>query len=79
MVLELAYRLAVEDSDYSHAIRDDVITMFIPAAEPDGSYRMVDLHRYSDDHTGQAPRLYTSSGLTSCTMRIRFPESAKSP
>jgi len=57
MVMELAYRLAVEESDYIRSIRDNVITMFTPAAEPDGRDRMVDVHRYSDDHNGQAPNL----------------------
>ncbi len=57
MLMELAYRLAVEDSEYISAIRDNVITMFTPVAEPDGRDRMVDVARYSMDHDGVAPGL----------------------
>jgi len=57
MVMELAYRLAVEDSDYIRSIRENIITIFTPAAEPDGRDRMVDVHRYSDDHDGASPGL----------------------
>ena len=42
MVLELAYRLAVEDSPLIEAIREQVIVTITPAADPDGRDRYVD-------------------------------------
>ncbi len=42
MLMELAYRLAVEDSAILNAIRDNVIVSITPAADPDGRDRYVD-------------------------------------
>ncbi|HQR33271.1 MAG TPA: M14 family zinc carboxypeptidase [Blastocatellia bacterium] len=42
MLMELAYRLAVEDSPLINAIRDNVIVSISPAFEPDGRDRYVD-------------------------------------
>ncbi|MFN7927236.1 MAG: M14 family zinc carboxypeptidase [Blastocatellia bacterium] len=42
MVMELGYRLAVEDSPLINAIRDNVIVMITPVSEPDGRDRYVD-------------------------------------
>ena len=42
MLMELAYRLAVEDSPLIRRIRDNVIVSITPAAEPDGRDRYVD-------------------------------------
>ncbi len=42
MVMELGYRLAVEDSPLTNAIRDNVIVMITPVLEPDGRDRYVD-------------------------------------
>ncbi len=42
MLMELAYRLAAEDSPIINAIRDNVIVSITPAAEPDGRDRYVD-------------------------------------
>lgn len=42
MVMELAYRLAVEDSPLINTIRDNIIVTITPAAEPDGRDRYVD-------------------------------------
>jgi hypothetical protein len=42
MLMELAYRLAVEDAPIINAIRDNVIVSITPAAEPDGRDRYVD-------------------------------------
>ncbi|MFT5144026.1 MAG: hypothetical protein ACI80V_003621 [Rhodothermales bacterium] len=57
MVMELAYRLAVSDAPMIQAIRDDVIVIFTPAAEPDGRDRMVDAYKYRADHNGVGPSL----------------------
>ncbi|MBS1786830.1 MAG: hypothetical protein JST85_03870 [Acidobacteria bacterium] len=42
MLMELAYRLAVEDSPIINAIRENVIVSITPAADPDGRDRYVD-------------------------------------
>ena len=42
MLMELAYRLATEDSSLVKQIRDNVIVSIIPAADPDGRDRFVD-------------------------------------
>ncbi len=47
MLMELAYRLTVEDSPIINAIRDNVIVSITPAADPDGRDRYVDwYYRY---------------------------------
>jgi Zinc carboxypeptidase len=50
MEMELAYRLATEDSPLVKGIRDNVIVSFTPVAEPDGRDRYVDwYYRYLVD------------------------------
>jgi len=50
MLMELAYRLAVEDSPITNAIRDNVIVSITPAADPDGRDRYVDwYYRYKTE------------------------------
>ncbi len=56
MLMELAYRLAVENSPIINAIRDNVIVSITPAADPDGRDRNVDwYYKYgineSEGHT----------------------------
>jgi hypothetical protein len=46
MLMELAYRLAVEDSPLIESIRKNVIVMITPALEVDGRDSMVDLYNY---------------------------------
>ncbi|MGE0881967.1 MAG: M14 family zinc carboxypeptidase [Blastocatellales bacterium] len=54
MLMELAYRLAVEDAPIINAIRDNVIVSITPAAEPDGRDRYVDwYYRHKLDETGE--------------------------
>jgi hypothetical protein len=43
MLMELLYRLAVEETPYVKEIRDHVITLITPATEVDGRNRIVDL------------------------------------
>ncbi|MCZ6598218.1 MAG: M14 family zinc carboxypeptidase, partial [Planctomycetota bacterium] len=57
MVMELAYRLAVEESDFVRAIRENVVTIIVPVTEPDGRDRMVDTYRYRKAHDDHGPRL----------------------
>jgi hypothetical protein len=52
-LMELAYRLAVDDSAYIRAIRENVITLITPVVEVDGRDRMVDLYRWHLAHPGQ--------------------------
>jgi hypothetical protein len=46
MLMELAYRLAVEETPFIRSIRDNVITIITPVLEVDGRNRMVDLWNY---------------------------------
>ncbi|HEY3988152.1 MAG TPA: M14 family zinc carboxypeptidase [Acidobacteriaceae bacterium] len=58
-LMELAYRLAVDDSPYIQYIRSHVITLITPVVEVDGRDRMVDLYRWHKAHPGETyPRLY---------------------
>ncbi|MEO7362917.1 MAG: M14 family zinc carboxypeptidase, partial [Gemmatimonadaceae bacterium] len=45
-LMELAYRLAVDESPYVKNIRDNVITLITPIVEVDGRDRMVDVFNY---------------------------------
>ncbi|MGB6482531.1 MAG: M14 family zinc carboxypeptidase [Candidatus Acidiferrales bacterium] len=49
-LMEMAYRLAVDDSQYIQDIRDHVITLITPIVEVDGRDRMVDLYRWHLAH-----------------------------
>lgn len=44
MLMELVYRLAVDESPFVKAIRDNVIVMVTPVIEVDGRAKVVDLH-----------------------------------
>lgn len=44
MLMELAYRLAVDDGEYVRGIRSNVITLITPATEVDGRDREVDVY-----------------------------------
>ncbi|HUI55567.1 MAG TPA: M14 family zinc carboxypeptidase [Bryobacteraceae bacterium] len=45
-LMELAYRLAVDESAYIKFIRENVITLITPIVEVDGRDRMVDIYRW---------------------------------
>jgi Zinc carboxypeptidase len=54
MLMELAYRIATEDSPLIKKIRDNVIVTITPAAEPDGRDRYVDwYYRYKINDTSE--------------------------
>jgi hypothetical protein len=55
MLMELGYRLAVEESLLVRAIRKNTIALITPVLEVDGRERMVDLYRYLKDHPGRTP------------------------
>ncbi|HVT40279.1 MAG TPA: M14 family zinc carboxypeptidase, partial [Gemmatimonadaceae bacterium] len=57
-LMELAYRLAVDESPYIRNIRDHLITLITPIVEVDGRDRMVDLYEWHKKHpTETAPGL----------------------
>ncbi|HEV2622000.1 MAG TPA: M14 family zinc carboxypeptidase [Frateuria sp.] len=57
-LMELAYRLAVDDAPYIRNIRSHVITLITPIVEVDGRDRMVDLYNWHKAHPDQDyPRL----------------------
>jgi hypothetical protein len=45
-LMELAYRLAVDESPYVKQIRDNLITLITPVVEVDGRDRQVDIYRW---------------------------------
>ncbi|HXC87534.1 MAG TPA: M14 family zinc carboxypeptidase [Candidatus Cybelea sp.] len=49
-LMELAYRLAVDESPYIREIRDGMITLITPVVEVDGRDRMVDIYRWHLSH-----------------------------
>src|SRR5216110_119450 len=49
-LMELAYRLAVDESPYIKAIRDGMVTLITPVVEVDGRDRMVDVYRWHLAH-----------------------------
>ncbi|MBS0558248.1 MAG: hypothetical protein JSR27_12615 [Proteobacteria bacterium] len=52
-VMELAYRLAVDDAPYIRYIRSHVITLITPVVEVDGRDRMVDLYNWHRANPGK--------------------------
>ncbi|HKS67705.1 MAG TPA: M14 family zinc carboxypeptidase [Candidatus Acidoferrales bacterium] len=49
-LMELAYRLAVDESPYIQDIRNNMITLITPVVEVDGRDRMVDVYRWHLAH-----------------------------
>ncbi|HEY7292778.1 MAG TPA: M14 family zinc carboxypeptidase [Vicinamibacterales bacterium] len=45
-LMELAYRLAVDDHEYIKAIRNNLITLITPVIEVDGRDKMVDIYKW---------------------------------
>ena len=58
MLMELAYRLAVEESAHVQAIRKNLIVLITPVVEVDGRDRMLDIYHYRKANPGkQTPGL----------------------
>ncbi|MCI0659619.1 MAG: hypothetical protein L0220_00950, partial [Acidobacteria bacterium] len=58
MLMELAYRLAVEDSPIINEIRENIIVSITPVAEPDGRDRYVDwYYRHKLDEKSEDDRI----------------------
>jgi Zinc carboxypeptidase len=49
-LMELAYRLAVDESPYVKSIRDGMVTLITPVVEVDGRDRMVDVYNWHLAH-----------------------------
>ena len=54
-LMELAYRLAVDDSAYVRNIREHVITLITPVVEADGRDRVVDIYKWRKKHPKETP------------------------
>ena len=54
-LMELAYRLAVDDSPYIRNIREHVITLITPIVEVDGRDRIVDAYEWRKKHPNETP------------------------
>ncbi len=52
-LMELAYRLAVDESPYVREIRDRVLTLITPVVEVDGRDRQVDVYNWHLAHPGE--------------------------
>lgn len=50
MLMELAYRLAVDDSEFFQTIRKNLVVMITPVLEVDGRDRYVDTYMYKKEH-----------------------------
>ena len=54
-LMELAYRLAVDDSPYIRNIREHIITLITPVVETDGRDRVVDAYEWRKKHPKETP------------------------
>ena len=52
-LMELAYRLVVDEHEYIKAIRNNLITLITPVIEVDGRDKMVDVYKWHLAHPGQ--------------------------
>src|SRR5687768_16145937 len=52
-LMELAYRLAVDESPYVKSIRNNVVTLITPVVEVDGRNRMVDVYNWHLAHPNE--------------------------
>src|SRR5476651_1353772 len=52
-LMELAYRLVVDDHEYIKSIRNNLITLITPVIEVDGRDKMVDVYKWHLSHPGQ--------------------------
>src|SRR5581483_6054689 len=52
-LMELAYRLIVDDHEYIKSVRNNLITLITPVIEVDGRDKMVDIYKWHLAHPGQ--------------------------
>ena len=55
MLMELCYRLAVEESEFVQSIRKNLVFVATPVLEVDGRDRMVDVYNYKINHPDRQP------------------------
>ncbi len=55
MLMEMAYRLAVEETPFIQAIRKNAVVLITPVTEVDGRDRQVDLYNYRKAHPNRVP------------------------
>ncbi len=56
MMMELAYRLAVEESPFIQTIRKNAIVLLTPVLEVDGRDRWAEMYNYNKAHPNETPR-----------------------
>src|SRR5262249_16803438 len=52
-MMEMAYRLVVDEHEYIRSIRNNLITMITPVIEVDGRDKMVDVYKWHLAHPGE--------------------------
>jgi hypothetical protein len=72
MLMELAYRLAIEETPFIQEIRNNIITVMTPASEVDGREKQVDNQRATQ--SGCAPG---SHGAITCSTTTTATASAR--
>jgi hypothetical protein len=72
MLMELAYRLAVEETPLMQEIRKNAIIMITPALEVDGRDMMVDLYNYRKANEGRHSWNIIRQSFTIYMNRYRF-------
>ena len=75
MLIELAYRLAIEETPFIQQIRNNIITVITPASEVDGREKVVDNQRA--DAGGPAQRRASRTGATTCSTTTTATASAR--
>jgi len=50
MLMEMAYRIVVDESEFYQSIRNNMVLLMTPVLEVDGRDRYVDTYRYKKDH-----------------------------
>ena len=63
-LMELAYRLAVDDAPYIKYIRSHMIVLITPVVEVDGRDRMVDIYKLAQGPSRRAVAAPRSTGAT---------------
>jgi len=64
MLMELAYRLAVEETPFIQAIRTNAIVMITPVQEVDGHDRYVDIYNYKKANPASPRRRWFTGAST---------------
>src|SRR3546814_5264969 len=84
-LMELGYRLAVDEAPYMRAIRAGVITLITPVVEVDGRDRKVDVYNWhlanpgkrSEEHTSELQSLMRISYAVFCLKNKQTQEQKK--